>query len=46
VEFAHEGDCDHVIIGSHGREGILRVLLGRVAETVVRRAPMPVTVVR
>lgn len=43
-EFAE--DCDHVVIGSHGREGISRILLGSVAETVVRRAPVPVTVVR
>lgn len=38
--------CDHVVIGSHGRDGISRVLLGSVAEMVVRRAPVPVTVVR
>ncbi|MFQ3320370.1 MAG: nucleotide-binding universal stress UspA family protein [Natronomonas sp.] len=43
-EFAE--DCDHVVIGSHGREGVSRILLGSVAETVVRRAPVPVTVVR
>lgn len=39
-------DCDQVVIGSHGREGVSRVLLGSVAESVVRRAPVPVTVVR
>ena len=43
-EFAE--DCDHVVVGSHGREGIARVLLGSVAEKVVRRSPVPVTVVR
>ncbi|MEF8901424.1 MAG: universal stress protein, partial [Halovenus sp.] len=32
--------------GSHGRDGASRLLLGSVAETVVRRAPVPVTVVR
>ncbi|WP_306055066.1 universal stress protein [Natronococcus wangiae] len=46
VEFAEEHDVDHVIIGSHGREGVSRVLLGSVAEKIVRRAPVPVTVVR
>jgi nucleotide-binding universal stress UspA family protein len=40
------GDCDQVVIGSHGREGVTRVLLGSVAEKVVRRSPVPVTVVR
>lgn len=46
VQFAREHDVDHVVIGSHGRDGVSRVLLGSVAETVVRRAPVPVTVVR
>lgn len=39
-------DADAVYIGSHGREGSARVLLGSVAEKVVRRAPVPVTVVK
>ncbi|MES3517532.1 MAG: universal stress protein [Natronomonas sp.] len=46
VDFAVENDISQIIIGSHGRRGINRVLLGSVAEKVVRRAPMPVTVVR
>ncbi|ELY56223.1 stress response protein [Natronococcus amylolyticus DSM 10524] len=33
------------MIGSHGRDGLDRILLGNVAETVVRRAPVPATVV-
>jgi len=33
-------------MGSHGREGVSRILLGSVAETVMRRSPVPVTVVR
>ncbi len=46
VEYADEHDVDHIVIGSHGREGVSRILLGSVAETVVRRAPCPVTIVR
>ena len=46
LDYVGEHDVDHVYIGSHGRHGVARVLLGSVAETVVRRAPVPVTVVR
>jgi len=46
VEFADEHDITHIVIGSHGRTGASRILLGSVAQTVVRRAPVPVTVVR
>ncbi|PGF15793.1 universal stress protein UspA [Natrinema sp. CBA1119] len=46
VSFAEAHDIDHVIIGSHGRSGLSRILLGSVAEKIVRRAPMPVTVIR
>jgi nucleotide-binding universal stress UspA family protein len=46
VEYADEHDIEHVVVGSHGRDGISRVLLGSVAETIVRRSPVPVTVAR
>ena len=46
VDYAEEHDVDHVVVGSHGRTGVSRILLGSVAETVVRRAPCKVTVVR
>ncbi|MBZ6494702.1 universal stress protein [Natrinema longum] len=47
VSFAEENDdIEHIVIGSHGRAGLSRVLLGSVAETIVRRAPVPVTVIR
>jgi nucleotide-binding universal stress UspA family protein len=46
VDYVNENDIDAVVIGSHGRKGVSRILLGSVAETVVRRAPVPVTVVR
>lgn len=46
VDYAEDHDVDHVYVGSHGRTGPTRLLLGQVAELVVRRAPVPVTVVR
>lgn len=46
LEYVDGHDVDQVYIGSHGRSGLSRILLGSVAETVVRRAPVPVTVVR
>ncbi len=46
VTYAKEADCGHIVMGSTGRDGARRLLLGSVAETVVRRAPVPVTVIR
>ncbi|WP_311172894.1 universal stress protein [Halobellus ordinarius] len=46
IEYAETHGIDVIVIGSHGRSGISRVLLGSVAETVMRRASLPVTVVR
>jgi nucleotide-binding universal stress UspA family protein len=46
LDYLDDASVDHVVLGSHGREGVARVLLGSVAETVARRSPVPVTVVR
>jgi nucleotide-binding universal stress UspA family protein len=46
VGAAREWRADLVAIGSHGRGGLGRVLLGSVAEGVTRHAPCPVLVVR
>lgn len=46
VSYAEENEVDHIVMGSIGRSGVRRVLLGSVAETVVRRAPCAVTIVR
>lgn len=43
---AMEWPADIIVIGSHGRHGIPRALLGSVAEAVVRQARCPVLVVR
>lgn len=46
VSYAERNDVDHVVLGSHGRRGLTRFLLGSVAETVARRSPVSVTIVR
>ncbi len=46
VSYTEEHDIDHIVIGSHGRTGASRILLGSVAESVTRRSPVPVTIVR
>jgi universal stress protein A len=43
---AKEDKVDLVVMGSHGRSGISHMLVGSVAESVVRHAPCPVLVVR
>jgi nucleotide-binding universal stress UspA family protein len=45
VRYIDRRDVDQVVMGSHGRTGLTRVALGSVAERVVRRSPVPVTVV-
>lgn len=46
LEFAEEGDCDLIVIGSHGAEGALDWAFGSVANKVVKtRTTMPVLVV-
>jgi nucleotide-binding universal stress UspA family protein len=46
AEIASEVEADLVVVGTHGRRGVSRFLLGSVAEAVVRLAPCPVLVVR
>jgi nucleotide-binding universal stress UspA family protein len=46
VRFAKEKDVDLIVMGTHGHTGLARVLLGSVAERVVRHAPCPVLTVR
>jgi nucleotide-binding universal stress UspA family protein len=45
VRHAREERCDLVVIGTHGRAGIPRLVLGSVAERVARQCPCPVLVV-
>ena len=46
VRTAEENNMDLIVIGSHGRTGLARLILGSTAERVVRHAPCPVLVVR
>ena len=46
AEFAEEIDAELIVIPSHGRTGLTRLLLGSVAERVVRLAHCPVLVFR
>jgi len=46
VRYAKESDVDLIVMGTHGRSGLAHVLLGSVAEKVVRKAPCPVLTVR
>ncbi len=46
VEFATENKVDLIVMASHGRTGISRLLMGSVAEAVMRRAPCPVLIVK
>jgi len=45
VEYARRNAIDVIVIGTHGRTGVSRALLGSVAESVVRRAPCRVLTV-
>jgi nucleotide-binding universal stress UspA family protein len=46
LDYANGHDIDLVVIATHGRTGLERMLLGSVAERVVRRSPAPVFVVK
>jgi nucleotide-binding universal stress UspA family protein len=46
VAFAEREHIDLIVMGSHGRTGLARLLMGSVAEGVARRAPCPVLIVK
>jgi nucleotide-binding universal stress UspA family protein len=46
VTYADRAGCDLICMGTHGRGGINRLLLGSVAERVIRAAEVPVLTVR
>jgi nucleotide-binding universal stress UspA family protein len=46
IKFAEDNKVDLIVLGTHGRKGIDRVLFGSTAEQILRNAPCPVLSVR
>jgi len=46
VRLAQETPCDLIVMGTQGRTGLARLVLGSVAEEVLRKAPCPVVTVK
>ena len=46
IETAKSQNADLIVVGSHGRSGIARLMLGSIATKVVAESPLPVLVVR
>ena len=46
LEFAERENVDLIVMASHGRTGLARLLMGSVAEGVMRKAPCPVLIVK
>lgn len=46
LQIARERQCDLIVMGTHGRTGLSRLLTGSVAEKVLRKAPCPVATVK
>jgi universal stress protein A len=46
IQYARKQNIDLIVLSTHGRTGLTHVLVGSVAETVVRTAPCPVLTVR
>ena len=46
VRYAHDEGVDLIVMGTHGRSGVERLLMGSVAEKVMREAPCSVLVVK
>src|SRR5262245_28523436 len=44
--FAEDEEIDLIVMGTHGRGGVSHLLLGSIAERIVRRSPCPVLTVR
>ncbi len=45
LDFARDNGVDLIVMATHGRQGLSHLMLGSVAESVIRHAPMPTLVV-
>ena len=46
IDYAKQMEIDLIVIGTHGRSGLVHLLMGSVAENVVRKAPCPVMTIK
>ncbi len=46
IDYAKSESIDLIVMGTHGRSGIEHILIGNVAEKVVRKSPCPVMTIR
>ncbi len=46
IAYAREQESDLIVVGTHGRTGLRHMLIGSVAEKIVRKAPCPVLSVK
>lgn len=46
IDYAKEHEIDLIVIGTHGRSGLMHILMGSVAERIVRHSPCPVLTVK
>ena len=45
-DYAHDNGFDLIVMGTHGRKGLAHLLMGSVAESVIRTAPCPVLTIK
>lgn len=46
VDYAHEQQGDLLVLGTHGRSGLMHLLMGSFTETVMRQTRLPLLVIR
>jgi nucleotide-binding universal stress UspA family protein len=46
LETARARNCDLIVLGTHGRTGVGRLIMGSIAEQIIRKAPCPVMSVK